>query len=74
MGNWIIRRENLHHKGGQTLQGVAQRGCGISTLSKDTKNLAGQALEQPGLIRPDSKGMDKMTSRVISKQNYSMIL
>lgn len=52
--NCILHREKLlHHKGGQKLQWVAQRGCGISILCKNSKNLAGRDLVQ-GLIRPSS--------------------
>ncbi|KAK4832344.1 hypothetical protein QYF61_021873 [Mycteria americana] len=53
----------FYHEGGETLQKVAQRGCGVSIL-EDIQNWTKHSPEQPALADPAlSKGLDEMFSR-----------
>lgn len=73
--NCVLCREEVHHhKGGQKLQWVAQRGCGISILSKSIKNLAGQDLEQPSLIFFMKDKQDSLQSKFQSKLLYDSMV
>jgi len=59
------QQKNLCVVGGQALEQVDHRGCGVSVGFGDIKNLTGNGPEQPGLNEPAlSRVLGWMVSRV----------
>jgi len=71
-----LQKAKVRTEDGETLEHVAQRGCGYHHL-EDVQGQSGWGFEQPGLVGSVpaySRGLELGDFKVSSNPNHSMIL